>query len=504
MAAEVVHSIRPGLAPLVSFVCALLILATGEKHRDWREIWSLMAALSKFIIVASLVPLVIKGKIVEYVPFSVVKLAPALQLYFRVDAFGMFFAVLSSFLWIVTTIYSIGYMRHLHEHNQTRYFFSFAMCIMATVGIAFAGNLFTLFIFYEILSISAYPLVIHHETEEAMRAGRKYLMYILLGGTTILGSIAMTYVLTGTLNFSEVAILANHGIATKTLRLLFLTYVIGFGVKSAIMPLHSWLPAAMVAPTPVSALLHAVAVVKAGVFGMVRVIYNVYGVDLIKELGLGLPLAYVVSVTIILASIYALRQDNLKRRLAYSTVSQLSYIVLGAALLSPSATTGAIIHIANQAIMKITLFFCAGAIFVQTGKKNISEMRGIGKSMPLTMGAFAVGAIGMIGFPPMAGFITKWYLVLGALEAGQPFFVIVLLVSAALNAAYFLPPVYDGFFREPDDGKTEYDEAPMTLVAPLVVTAILTLILGAFANMPYTPLQLAHTAVKEFLHIGGL
>ncbi len=500
MAVEVVQSIRPGLAPLISFVCALLILVTGAKRRNLREFWSLSAALSKFIIVGSLMPIILQGKIVEYTPFSMVSIAPALQLYFRVDAMGQFYAALSSLLWILTTIYSIGYMRNLQEHNQTRYYFAFAMCIMATVGIAYAGNLFTLFIFYEILSISAYPLVIHHETEEAMRAGRTYLMYVLFGGAAVLGSMALTYVYAGTLNFSEVPILGSHLATTAVLRLLFTTFMMGFGVKAALMPLHGWLPSAMVAPTPVSALLHAVAVVKAGVFGIVRVIYSVYGVDLTRELGMGLPLAYVASATIILASVYAIRQDNLKRMLAYSTISQLSYIVLGAALLSPNSLTGGIVHIAYQAVMKITLFFAAGAIFVQTGKKNISEMKGIGKSMPITMGAFTIAAAGMIGLPPLAGFLTKWYLLIGALEAGHPIFVIVLLVSSMLNAIYFVPPVYIAFFHKSDD-PVRYNEAPILLLVPLIVTAILSLAFGIFANVPYTPLSLGHAAVKGFLHI---
>jgi len=476
---------------------AMFILVTGARHRNLREFWSVMASTTKFAIVASLMPDVLAGNVVEYSP-KLVSLAPALSLVFRVDALGQFFAALSSGLWVVTTIYSIGYMRNLHEHNQTRYFFAFAVCVAATVGIAYAGNLFTLFIFYEMLSIGAYPLVIHHETDEAMRAGRKYLLYVLFGGVMILGSMSMTYVLAGTLTLSKTGILA--GTASKNfLRLLFLTYIMGFGVKSAIMPFHSWLPAAMVAPTPVSALLHAVAVVKAGVFGVTRVVYNIFGFELMKDLGLGFPLAVAASITIIMASVYALRQDNLKLRLAYSTVSQLSYIVLGAALLSPSGTTGGILHIANQAVMKITLFFCAGAIYVHTGKKNISEMRGIGKKMPITMTCFAIGAVGMTGFPPTAGFITKWFLAIGSLEAGHVIFVLVLLISAMLNAAYFLPPVYNAFFKEPDEGSGEFDEAPWMLLGPIIVTTIFILVLGAFANMPYTPLALAHVAVSEFL-----
>lgn len=499
MTAEVVHSIRPALAPLISLIMSVVILLTGSKHKNLREFWSIIAATSKFAIVLSLMPIILAGNVVEYAP-KLVALTPAISLVFRVDALGQFYASLSSTLWIVTTVYSIGYMRNLHEHNQTRYFFAFAVCVAATVGIAYAGNLFTLFIFYEMLSIGAYPLVIHHETDEAMRSGRKYLIYVLFGGVMVLGTMTMTYVLAGTLTFAQTGILAGTA-SPNLLRILFLTFIMGFGVKAAIMPLHSWLPNAMVAPTPVSALLHAVAVVKAGVFGITRVVYNIYGVDLMKELGVGFPLAIVASITIIMGSVYALRQDNLKLRLAYSTVSQLSYIVLGVALLTPSGATGGVLHIANQAVMKITLFFTAGAIYVHTGKKKISEMNGLGKRMPITMTAFAIAAIGMTGFPPTAGFITKWFLAIGALEADRVIFVLVLLVSAMLNAAYFLPVVYNAFFKEPTDGYDEYDEAPWMMLGPILITTALVLILGAFANMPFTPLALAHVAIAEFFHL---
>ncbi len=500
MTGEVVHSMRPALAVLSSLIFSLLILATGSKHKNLREFWSIMAATGKFAIVASVMPIILSGKVIEYSP-KLVALSPAISIVFRVDALSQFYASLSSALWIVTTIYSIGYMRNLQEHNQTRYFFAFAICVAATVGIAYAGNLFTFFIFYEMLSIGAYPLVIHHETDEAMRSGRKYLLYVLFGGVMVLGAMTMTYVLAGTLTLSQNGILSTTMASPNFLRILFLTFIMGFGVKAAIMPFHSWLPAAMVAPTPVSALLHAVAVVKAGVFGVTRLVYNVYGVDLMNELGLGFPLAVAASITILMGSVYALRQDNLKLRLAYSTVSQLSYIVLGVALLTPSGATGGILHIANQAVMKITLFFTAGAIYVHTGKKNISEMRGLGKKMPITFTCFAIGAIGMTGFPPTAGFITKWFLAIGALEAGHVIFVLVLLVSAMLNAAYFFPVIYNAFFKKPLEGESEYDEAPWMMLGPIIVTTIAILILGALANLPFTPLALAHVAVNEFLGI---
>ncbi|MDI6639928.1 MAG: monovalent cation/H+ antiporter subunit D family protein [Methanocellales archaeon] len=492
---EPVYSIRPVLAIAVSLACAFLIVLTGEKRRNLREFWTLAASVLGCTIVVSMFPHIYHGG--EYI-FTMVSIVPGVGLDFRVDAFGMFFAFLSSFLWIFTSIYSIGYMRALKEHAQTRYYFAFAACIASAVGIAFAGNLLTLFIFYEMLTISAFPLVIHEETPEALYAGKKYLAYTLSGGALVLLGMAIAYTLAGTLTFTSHGFLAGHGSA-QMLKILFAIFIMGFGVKAAIIPLHSWLPSAMVAPTPVSALLHAVAVVNAGIFGIVRVVCSVYGIELVASLGLGLPLAIVASITIIVGSLFALAQDNLKLMLAYSTVSQLSYIILGAALLSPSALSGGVVHIAHQGFMKITLFFCAGAILVQTGKRNMSEMNGIGRKMPLTMMGFTMCAFGMIGTPPMCGFITKWYLGLGALEAGHPIFIVVLLASALLNAAYYLPPVYNAFFKEPD-ASLKGKEASWWLLAPILVCAAISLMLGIIPTTSYMPLQLART----FLGIGGM
>ncbi len=492
---EPVHSIRPVLAIAVSLACTFLILAHG-KHRNLREFWSILGSTSKFLVVLSMFPFVLAGGV--YI-FEGPGIAPGISLDFRADAFSIFFSSLSSFLWILTTVYSIGYMRALEEHRQTRYFFFFGICVASTVGIAHANNLFTLFIFYELLTLATYPLVIHKETPEAMKAGRKYLAYTLTGGVVILLGMVWTYYLAGTLTFADHGFLSGHG-SPEVLRVLFMIFIIGFGVKAAIMPLHAWLPTAMIAPTPVSALLHAVAVVKAGVFGIIRIIYCVFGAELSLDIGVGLPLAIVASFTIIVASIFALAQDNLKLRLAYSTISQLAYIILGAALLSPYGLTGGMAHITHHAFMKITLFFCAGAILVQTGKKNISEMDGIGKKMPLTMAAFAVAAVGMMGIPPTCGFISKWYLCLGAIEAGYPIFLLVILVSALLNAAYFMPPIYSAFFKEPDASFKDR-EPSWWLLAPILICAAISLILGIVPMMPNTPLQLVLVAVHKF--IGG-
>lgn len=488
---DIIVSMTPALAVLPALIAVVLIIMFRNQP-NIREGWSVAAGLAGFLLVASMLPEILRGTIIEY---KVIEVLPNLPLMFRVDAFGELFGLTASFLWIFTTFYSIGYMRTLKEHAQTRYYACFAIAISSAIGIAFSANLFTLFIFYEILTISTYPLVIHIETPEAMSAGRKYLFYLLTAGVFLLFSIAAVYHYTGTTDFQFNGILAGHGIPPNILNMLFITFMIGCA-KAAYMPLHSWLPSAMIAPTPVSALLHAVAVVKAGVFTAVRVILYVFGIDLMQETGIWLGMAYFVSFTIIMASIFALTQDNLKKRLAYSTISQLSYIVLGAVLLNPDAITGGMLHIANHAFSKITLFFCAGAIIVAAKKEKISEMSGIGKQMPFTMLAFTIGAISMVGLPPAACFVSKWYIILGAVEIHQLFFMAVLLLSAMLNVGYFFPVIYTAFFKE-SNNPVSIKEAPLFMLVPLTLTAIITLILGIWPQAPYLFLELVKLAVQN-------
>ena len=471
---DILNSFRPMLAVLVSLVAAALILISGRRP-NLREAWTLLAAGAKFLIVLSMAPSILKGQVMEY---TLLALTPGISLQLRVDAFGLYFGLLASGLWIATSFYSIGYMRGLKEHAQTRYYFCFAVAISSTIGVAFAGNLLTLFLFYEILTVSTYPLVAHKETPEALAAGRKYLVYLLTSAVVVLFSIVYTYQLAGSLDFVGGGFLKGKG-SLETLRILFIFFILGFGTKAAFMPIHEWLPSAMIAPTPVSALLHAVAVVKAGVFSCLRVIEYVFGPSLLSELDLWWVLAYFVSFTIIAASLLALAQDNLKRRLAFSTISQLSYIILGAALVTPAALLGSILHMAFHGFMKITLFFCAGAILVQTGKEKISEMNGIGRRMPWTMGAFAVGAIGMAGIPPVCGYLSKWYLCLGSLDAKEMIFILILLTSSLLNVAYFFPIVYSAFFKkEGEAGPAARADASWWMLAPILVCALMSIILG--------------------------
>ena len=448
-----IASLRPVLAVLASALAVPLILALRDRP-NLREGVTLAAALAKFAIVASLVPGVLDG---EEVILSLGEFAIGIEFAFKVDALGVLFAALASLLWIVTSLYSIGYMRGLDEHDQTRYFASFAASVSAVMGVAFASNLLTLFVFYELLTVATYPLVTHDETDEARAAGRKYLAYTFGGGVAVLGGTALVFWLTGTTSFAAGGIEGLSNADPTLARAAFVLLAGGFGVKAALMPMHSWLPDAMVAPTPVSGLLHAVAVVKSGVFGVARLVLDVFGPDALADLGMALPLAVVAAFTLLTASVIALRQDNLKRRLAFSTVSQLSYIVLGLALLEGNALIGGLLHIPAHAFMKLTLFFCAGAIHVETHTDDISDMAGIGKRMPLTMAAFGVAAAGMAGIPLVAGFVSKWYIVIGALEGGQLVFAGALLFSGILNIAYFWPIVYQAYFETPEDT----DEKPL-------------------------------------------
>ena len=468
------------LAPLLG---AGLVMATG-KRPNLREACSLFAAIVLFLVVASLVPCVRAGRELHYTLFH---LLPGLSVSLRADALSMIFAGAASALWVLAVFYSAGYMRGLHEHAQTRFNTCFALAIFGAIGCAFADNLLTLYLFYEIVSITTYPLVAHHQDEEGYESGKKYLTYLTTAAKgLVLPAMVLIYVLSGTLDFATNAHtgILPVGVHNAVIVILYACCLLGFA-KNAVMPLHNWLPSAMVAPTPVSALLHAVAVVKAGVFATVRVMLYVFGVDTMARLHLGLPTAYFVSITILVGSIIALSKDDLKARLAYSTVSQLSYVILGVALLTPVGVAGGLFQIAAHAFAKITLFFCAGAIYVATHKKKISDMHGLGRAMPFTFGAFGLAALSMIGAPPVGGFISKLYLLVGALDAGSVGIVVILLVSAILNAAYFAPVVYHAFFSPAPAGDAghQYQEAPLAMLIPLCLTALISVLIGIFPGV---------------------
>ena len=499
----VTFSVLPLYAVLVSAVGALLIAWTGERNRNLRELWSVAAGVVMFVLVALMIPDVLAGRMPEVVLFRVLD---GIELAFRVDGFGLLFALGASLLWIVTSFYSIGYMRSLEEHKQTRYFACFALALSATIGAAFAANLFTLFLFYEALTLVTYPLVGHKETAEARAGARKYVIY-LLGAAKVflLAAIVLTYDVAGTLEFQRGGILPPTQVAEQPglLYAIFALFLFGFA-KNALMPLHSWLPAAMVAPTPVSALLHAVAVVKTGVFSTLRVFLFVFGPADMQTLGVDVLALTVASVTILVASLLALGQDNLKARLAFSTVSQLSYVVLGAALLNASGMLGGTVHITNHAVSKITLFLCAGSIYASAHKTEISQLSGIARHMPWTMAAFALASLSIVGIPLTSGFVSKWHLAMGAVDRGSLVLLGVLLTSSLLSAAYLGPIVYKAYFeRGPTSGDAGDDgdgvegghervrEVPW-MVVPLGVSAVASLVLGL---VPGPILELAGRAL---------
>ena len=470
---ETFSSIRPLIAVLVP-LAAVVLIGFSKRSPNIREFWTLLAALIEIPLVGSLGYDILKGNTVVY---ALGAIFPGFTFSFRVDGLGILFAMTASILWLLTSVYSIGYMRSLKEHAQTRFYIAFAIAISSTMGIAFSANMFTLFAFYEMLTLCTYPLVIHKQTQEALSAGKRYLVYLL--GSSIgfqLLALFLTFHVAGTLDFSHGGILDGKG-SHFLLTIIFFLFIAGT-TKAALIPLHSWLPAAMVAPTPVSALLHAVAVVKAGVFTVLRIIFHLFGIDLLSELGAGLILSYIAGFTIITASIVALRQDNLKLRLAYSTISQLAYMVLGGALLTTSGAVGGMLNIAIHAFGKITLFFCAGAIYVTVHKTLVSELNGIGKKMPWTMAAFTLGSLSIIGLPPLAGFVGKWFLVLGAIEAKHWGLLVVMVVGSLLTASYLLPIVYCAYFKKGSEERiVQVQEAPMFMLIPLVLTAMASVVL---------------------------
>ncbi len=477
-----------------SFITAILIFPLREEQVRLRTALNVAGALIKLLLVAMMFLGTFQGQTYE-ARFAFVG---EIDFLLRVDYLSLLFASLSAILWFLTTIYAIGYLEN--SPHRSRFFGFFSLCVTATMGIALAGNLLTFFVFYELLTIVTYPLVVHRGTGEALEGGRVYLLYTLTGGTVLLLGIVWLYALAGPVEFGDTArILARAGEIGGELRIVFLLLIGGLGVKAALFPLHGWLPMAMVAPAPVSALLHAVAVVKAGVFGITRVVYDVFGIEAAVRLGVLPPLAIVAAVTILYGSLRAVSQDDLKRRLAFSTVSQLSYITLGVAITGALSTVGGLSHLVHQGMMKVTLFFAAGLLAETLGIHRVSEMNGVGRRMPLTMAAFTVGAFGMIGVPPIAGFVSKWYLGLGGIAAGETWVVLVIGASTLINALYFLPIVAAAWFRPPaaDWAPPQGAEANRALLYPTIATAVLSIAAGVLAGLPFSPLYLVRLLAGE-------
>jgi len=490
--------------PFAGTVAVILL----RDRPDAREAASLTAAIATFAFCAATLWSAFAPVPVSTPPLVVL---PGLSLQLTADALGLLFASLAALLWIITTVYNIGYMRGLAENNQTRYYACFAITIGAVMGVALSSNIFSLFVFYEILAIAAYPLVAHKETTEAIAAGRKYLFYTQAGGVAILAGMMTLLGMGSTLDFVPGGNPTLGVLTPEFARFAFFLLMAGFGVKAALIPIHGWLPSAMVAPTPVSGLLHAVAVVNSGVFGLFRLILYLYGPDLMVTLGVRDLVIAAAVITIIVGSLLALRQDDLKLRLAYSTISQLSYMILGAALLLPAGITGvsetgraiAIIGAAYafiaHAFAKLSMFFVAGAVAVETGKTKISELDGLGRKMPWEFGAFALATLSLAGIPPMAGFVAKYYLSLGtgAAGAGDWWILLILILASVLNLAYFLPVIIRAFFRK---GGENVSGVRMTLRGPVLAAVSGALVLGVWTSIPVSPFGLCAQIAASVTH----
>lgn len=479
-----VQSLLPVLAVGLPFVFAVLVALAG-KTPVLRNGLALLATLVVFPIMAWMLPQVLANHTVFTYTIDVL-----VTIRFAVLPLGVTVGAMASLLWIFTMVYSFGYMEH--EHAQTRYYTCLVAVLGTAMGILCSADLLTFFVFYELLSLFVYPLVVHEETAAAMDAGKTYLIYLLCGEAAVLfGVIVVTGMTGGSSNLVPAGLLAGAAVSPTKIALLSIPFIAGYGVKAAIMPEHGWLPGAMIAPTPVSAVLHAVAVVKVGVYGIIVYIYMILGQALARKAGINLVLPWIASVTIIVSSLIAMRQDDIKRRLAYSTIGNLGYIVLGAGLLSMWSLKGAVLQILLHSFMKIVLFFCAGIIITHGHKRNFSECAGLSKTMPVTAACFTVGAVGMVGLPPVCGWISKWVLLQGAFTSGQWIFGLVILLSAFLNMGYYLPPIFTFYFgdagneEEKESDAKRGQEAPLSMLAPTSILAIACVVFGLWPWGPY-------------------
>ncbi len=482
------------LSLLFPLLGGIIVPFLREQPTSRQAIVPLIASAFSFVSLLFLVSPVLSGTL-QSTPSLI--FSPQMVFRLRVDALGLFFALVSTFIWMLAAVFSLEYLKN--TTHGTRYFSLFSSCLGFTLGIALAGNLFTVFIFYELLTVGSYPLIAHEETPAAKAAAKKYIIYTLLGDALVLFTILLTYYLSGSLELHQHGLIPTT-VSVNMLRTLFVCGIFGFGVKSALMPLHGWVADAHpVAPAPASAVLSGV-LVNVGVYGILRLVYDIIGVNLMRQYNLTPILATPAMITIVLASVMAFNQDVLKRRLAYSTVAQLSYIILGAAILAPLALQGSIVHLGHHALMKATLFLCAGAIIKYSGKDKVSQLRGVASKLPVIMGLFSVAALSLVGIPPMCGFVSKWLLCTGALEAQNTGSVVVLLVGSLLSALYLLPIIYTAFFQKSDPGTviTVSEKPALSIMIPLVIGAILCIFLGLLVNINGFPLSFAQVISNTF------
>jgi len=489
-----IHSIQPLIAVLLPGISLLGVLLIPGNYRRLKRIVHVIGSLAAFGMVLSLLPGILDGKVYG---IEIISIVEGISIHLTVDALGYYYGLALTFLWLLATIYSLGYIKH----KDDRYYSFMALCNSFLLGCAFSQNMFTYFIFYELMTLATFPLIIHEETDAARRAGIKYLKYAIPAGAVILFAVLMHYFWGGgDLSLISLGTLSLDATSKTILTVLFLAYFAGFGVKAAIVPLEGWVPDAHpAAPAPASALLSGI-ILKAGAFGIIRVVLNIFGLDLFYTLNLWIPVVVFASITIVLSSVRALSQDNLKRRLAYSSVGQVSYILLGIALVSYHSVLGGIMHLAHHALMKGCLFLCSGIIMKKTGKTNISEMAGVGYHLPITMICFSICALAMMGTPLTVGFVSKWLLGSGALQADKPLFIVILLISALLSAAYYLPIIYTAFFKRPELNNESQalqlkDEVSHTMLWPTLILAVLVILAGVWVTVPGFPHSLVSIGV---------
>jgi multicomponent Na+:H+ antiporter subunit D len=489
-----IYSIRPLLAILLPGLSLLAVLLIPGNYRQLKRMVHVIGSLAAFGVVLSLLPGILSGKVYG---LGIISIVEGISIHLTVDALGYYYGLALTFLWLLATVYSLGYIKH----KDDRYYSFMALCNSFLLGCAFSQNIFTYFIFYELMTLASFPLIIHEETDAARRAGIKYLKYAIPAGAVILFAVLMHYFWAGgDLSVVSLGTLNLEATSRTILTVIFLAYFFGFGVKAAIVPLEGWVPDAHpAAPAPASALLSGI-ILKAGAFGIIRVVLNIFGLELFHSLNLWIPVVVFASITIVLGSVRALTQDHLKRRLAYSSVGQVSYILLGIALMSPLGVLGGIMHLAHHALMKGCLFLCSGIILKKTGKINISEMAGVGYQLPITMICFSICALAMMGTPFTVGFVSKWLLGTGALQVGKPIFIVVLLISALLSAAYYLPIIYTAFFKRPEknnesQGLQLKGEVNHTMLWPTLTLAVLVVVVGVWVMAPGFPHSLASIVV---------
>lgn len=431
-----------------------------------------------------------------YLLFNLTENLPIL---FKVDAMSIIFAAVTVIIFLCSGIFSLEYMKH--EQKKKRFYVFYLLAFLVLMGLCFAGNLITFYLFFEMLTLASTPLVLHSGSREANMAGLKYLFYSLCGAYMALFGLYFVSKYGNTLTFSEGGVINQELAAGHTGLLLVAAFVmiLGFSVKAGMFPMHAWLSAAHpVAPAPASAVLSAV-IVKAGVLGIIRVVYYIFGAAFLKGTWVQTAFMVLTLITIFMGSMLAYREPVLKKRLAYSTVSQVSYILFGLSAMDMNSVTGGVLHVIAHGFIKAALFLCAGAIIYMTGKTRVEELKGIGKEMPLLMWCYTIVSLGLIGIPPTGGFISKWYLAMGSLETGIPGFSwigpVVLLVSALLTAGYLLPITIQGFFPGADyDYKALKKKEPSALMTvPVLILTVLTVFMGLFPGQLISWIQQAVT-----------